>query len=228
MFETWGHCRYPTTDGRWLEIGPESLAGTLSLRYQFRDPADMLPTDAIACDFQTTDDEGRIWTTTSRFTTEVFITHMFDFSLRKSMNLFWPRKAEKEYKNAFKTRLLLRKANFSSDDRFYRTLLIEDQLIRTKFKYTRITFDVAVVQTKHPYLTKLAIKVRAGSLLDEEEIEDVGEFGYYMSCLHLLQHNTGVFNEERGRWGDSPVPMPLVFDTKGKRGTLQANVRVAE
>jgi hypothetical protein len=226
LFETWGKCRYATTDGRWLEVGTGNLAGDMLLRYEFRDTEKTLPIDAIACEFRTAGREGRIWATTSRFTTRLFIAHMFDFSLAQHMNLFRPSEADEDYKRAFERGLMLEGARFSSDDRFYRTLLVGEELIVTKFKYTQITFDVAVVQDEQPsYLTQLAIRVHSESLWDND-VEDVGELGFYMSCLHPLRYNTAVFDAGSGYWRDCPLPMPLVFSETGARGLAQDNVRI--
>ncbi|MBL8794825.1 MAG: hypothetical protein JNM56_13030, partial [Planctomycetia bacterium] len=180
-WETWGTAHYPTTDGRSLEITEGLLAGDLELRLEFRDPEKMQPTDALACEFHTADREGRVWTTTARFTAGIFITHMFDFGASRHMNLFRPRDADEDYRRAFKQAVVLRRVRCSRDDRFYRTLLIGDQLVTTKFKYTRLTFDVAAIEDPNGHATQLAVKVRKGSLLDEDEIEDVGELGYYLS-----------------------------------------------
>ena len=63
----------------------DELAGELSLRFEFRDPEEMLPRDTgIACDFCIADRNGRVWQTTSRFTTELFVVHMYDFSALKN------------------------------------------------------------------------------------------------------------------------------------------------
>lgn len=227
-FETWGTTHHPTSDGRQLEITEGVLSGEMQLGFEFRDPEKSLPTDALACEFRTTDREGQVWATTSRFTTAVFLTHMFEFSAGRHMNLFRPRNGDDEYQQAFKRSVLLRKARCSRDDRFYRTLLVDDELITTKFKYTRITFDVAVVNDPSGHSTKLAVKIHKGSLLDEEEIEDIGELGYYVECQHLLRHNTGVLDPPRKYWRDSPLPLPLVFAPVAKRGLRQENVRVVD
>ncbi len=47
--------------------------------------------------------------------------------------LFNPHNAEAEYKQAFNECLLLRDARFSSDDRFYRTLVIGGKPVDLQF-----------------------------------------------------------------------------------------------
>ncbi len=49
-FEIPGVARYPTVDGRSLEVSGDELDGELALRFEFRDPETMLPRDAVACD----------------------------------------------------------------------------------------------------------------------------------------------------------------------------------
>lgn len=226
-FETWGTTHHSTSDGRQLEITEGVLSGEMKLGFEFRDPEKMLPTDALACELRTADREGRVWTTTARFTAAVFITHMFDFGASWHMNLFRPRDAEDDYQRAFKEAVVLRRVRCSRDDRFYRTLLIGDQLVTTKFKYTRIIFDVAAIEDPKGHSTLFAVKVRKGSLLDEDD-EDFGELGYCLSCQHLLRHNTGVFDVVRQYWRDNPLPLPLVFSPTGEQTTRQENVRLVD
>lgn len=227
-FETWGTTHHPTTDGRQLEISEGELFGELTLSFEFRDPEKSLPTDALACELQIADREGHVWSTTARFTTKVFITHMFDFAASDHMPLFRPKNADDDFQQAFQGNTLLRKARFSSDDRFYRTLAIDKELVTTKFKYTQIKFDVAAVKGTHPSLTKLAVKVHKDSFRDEEDSKSLGELGFYVSCQHLLRNNTGIFDPRGQRWRDGPLPLPLVFAGAGKQTTRQEIVRAVE
>jgi hypothetical protein len=221
-----------------MEVAAGELVGEFGLRFELRDTEEMLPVDALACDFRVVDNEGRSWGTTSRFTTRVFLTHMFDFSAPWHMNLFRPEEADKEYTRAFVDLPFLQDARFSSDDRFYRILLVGRRQISISFHYTCVRFDVAgVLDHEGKYLDKLAVKVRAGSFWDwespgeeedeeDEEDEDVGELGYYMEVVHLLRNNTGAFDAERGFWVDNPMPAPLVFVPGRRKGVPQQNVRV--
>jgi hypothetical protein len=219
-----GVAHFPTSDGRRLEVKAGSLSGEVALRFEFRDPEEMLPTDAIACTFRTTDRFGKVWSTTARFTAWLFVERMFDVTNLRVMSLFRPRKAEPHYRRAFQRSALLRDARVSSDDRFYRTLLVGKAVIATQFKYTVIHLDVAAVRrSRSPYLKELAIKIRRGSLLDEEAW-DIGELGYYMNAAYLLT-NTAVFDPEMGGWRDNPLPMPLTFSPTGNAGKPQANVQ---
>ena len=223
-FEIAGVTRYPTADGRFLEVSGGKLDGELSLRFEFRDPEKMLPRDAVACDFRTADRDGGIWQMTSRFTTELFVVHMYDFSALRHMDLFTPKRADEQWVKAFEAGMLLEDARFGTDDRFYRTLLVNGKRRQVQFKYTVLHFDVAVNQpTEGSYLTDLAVRIRRESFWVEGET--LPEMGFFLSCRHLLRCNTGVFDPERGFWVDAPIPMPLVFEPTGASGPAQPGVQ---
>jgi hypothetical protein len=172
-FETGGTTFYPTDDGRRLEISEGQIIGNISLRFEWRNPSEDLLTDALACDFRTADADGRVWRVTSRFTTELFVAHMLDISAMTGTGLFHPH-ADRGYQRAFKECLLLRDARFSSDDRFYRTLLIQQKPVDIQFRYTTIRFDVALLQMYlAPLLAKVAVRIRPGSLWDKETATSV-------------------------------------------------------
>lgn len=224
-FEIGGVARYPTADGRSLEVAGNELRGEISLRFEFRDPGDDLPTDVVACDFRTADRDGRLWQTTSRFTTKLFLVHMYDFSALRHMDLFTTKRADEDWPKPFNAALLLKDARFGTDDRFYRTLLVNGEQWQVQLKYTVLRFDVAAYQPppELSMLGKLAIRIRSGSFYLEGD--PVPAIGYYMSFRHLLLANTAVFDEEDGRWLDAPIPMPLVFEPTEGSGSVQAGVR---
>ncbi len=74
-------------------------------------------------------------------------------------------------------------------------------------------------------MTKLAVKIRAGSLWDRE-VKDLGELGFFVSPAYLLRNNTGAFSTEYGWWVDNPLPAPMIFTLTTNRGEPQKNVRV--
>jgi len=213
-FETFGPMRCPTSDGRRLRIGAGIITGEMSFAFHFRDASDDLPLDVVACELRLADKEGRIWSTISRFTSALFVTHLFDASALEPMNLFRPAEADAEYREAFESQAALSDIRFSSDDRFVRTLVVGDRLIPVQFKYTTIAFDLAIVQDEGdddlPLLTKLAVRIRSGSLFDADG-EDLGELGFYMSCTHPLRNNTAASEDGERPWGDNPIPAPMIF-----------------
>jgi hypothetical protein len=228
-FETAGNSRYPTTDKRLLQLKSGFVIGEMSFRFEHRGSSDDLPTDVIACDFRIPDGDGRVWLTTSRFTSELFITHLFDASMLSSMNLFTDDNADAEFLDAFEVCPLLSDVRYSSDDRFVRSLLIGDRVASVQFKYTTIVLDVAAVPDEDddelPLLTKLAIRIRPGSLYDDEG-RDLGALGYFMSCRHPLRNNTAA--EDDGRWIDNPIPLPMVFSPTDAPGEPNDDVEVIE
>jgi hypothetical protein len=188
------------------------VTGQLAFHFHFLDPSDESPVDVIACEFRIGDRDGKVWATTSRFTSELFVAHMFDASLTRPIGLFRTAEAGADFREAFQSHAAISGMRFSSDDRFYRTLLVGERVVEVQFRYTTITFDMAIVQDpEHPYLlTALAIRVRSGSLMDTE-FQDLGELGFFMSCTHPLRNNTAASEDGNRFWGDNPMPGPLVF-----------------
>jgi hypothetical protein len=211
-FETYGPILYPTPGGRRLRIGTGVVSGDMSFVFHFRDASEDLPLDVVACEFRLADKDGRVWSTTSRFTSALFVTHMFDASASEPMNLFRPNEADDEYRAAFDSHAALSAIRFSSDDRFVRTIAVGDRMIPVQFKYTTIVFDLAIVQDDDelPLLTKLAVKIRSGSLFDTDG-QDLGDLGYYMSCSHPLRNNTAASEDGERPWGDNSIPEPMTF-----------------
>ena len=132
-FET-GKCSYPTTDKRRLQMRSGFVTGEMSFRFEYRRPGDDMATDVIACDFRFPDRDGRVWSTTTRFTAELFITHLFDASMLQSMNLLTPADGDSEFSGAFEACPLLSGVRYSSDDRFYRTLLVGERIVNVPFR----------------------------------------------------------------------------------------------
>ncbi len=165
-----------------------------------------------------------MWQATSRFTTELFVVHLYDFSALRHMDLFTAKRANEEWASAFEAALLLEDARFGTDDRFYRTLLVNGKRRQVQFEYTVLHFDVAVNQgPQASYLTDLAVRIRRGSFWEEGSA--LPEMGFFLSCRHLLRGNTGMYDPARGFWVDAPIPMPLVFEPSGASAPAQAGVR---
>jgi len=211
-FETYGPVLYPTLGGRHLRIGTGLVSGEMSFVFHFRDASEDLPHDVVACELRLADKDGRVWSTISRFTSALFVTNMFDASASEPMNLFQPDEADAEYRAAFDSHPALSDIRFSSDDRFVRTIVVGDRMIPVQFKYTTIVFDLAIVQDDDelPLLTKLAVKIRSGSLFDTDG-QDLGELGFYMSCTHPLRSNTAASEDGERPWNDNSIPAPMTF-----------------
>ncbi|VTR99659.1 hypothetical protein [Tuwongella immobilis] len=236
QFDTWGVTRYPTRDGRALEVSAGEVRGVISLRYEYRDP-NQQPTDAIACEFRTADSEGRLWAVTSRFTTQLFVTHMFDFAQNREMDLFrFPsegRRFKDHFKNntldryrvAFRDHLLLADARYFSDDRSYRNLAVAGRLVQIKFKYLHLSFDVAG-SDEDAFVESLSVRIANHCFWDEERDYALGPMAFDIQPVHFLRHNTGVWDAVYNGWRDSPFPMPLVFSPVEGEGKPQGNVRL--
>jgi hypothetical protein len=235
-FETWGVTRYPAAEGRSLEVSAGEVRGVMSLRYEYRDPGEQ-PTDAVACEFRTADRDGRLWAATSRFTTRLFVTHMFDLAQNGEMDLFRlppeGRRFKDQYKNnvldryreSFREHLLLADARYFSDDRGYRHLAVAGRLVGIKFKYLHLSLDVAG-GGEDSFVESFAVRVANHCFWDEDRDYALGPLAFDLRPVHFLRHNTGVWDADYNGWRDNPFPMPLVFSEVAGEGKPQSNVRL--
>lgn len=230
--------RYSTSDGGAIELGDGEVIAAIELRFEHREaPAQQaspqmieLPTDVVACDLWLPDAEGRVWKTTTRSTTEVFVRHMIDISSHEGY-LFTLDHVPEEFARAFENEGTLEDARFSSDDRFYRAIILRMQIVQFQFFYTTFRFDVGVVRDEDPLMVKLAVRVREDCLVqllnDEGDISTVPPFGFFMEWRYLFTSNTAAFFADYKRWHDVPIPMPLVFTLTDEVDAPQPKVRVA-
>jgi len=225
MFEV-DRTRYPTVDGRNLSINSGDIVGSLSLSFDPRSNSDGFPNDVLNADFRLADSVGDVWSMQSRFMSELFIIHMNDLSSTES-GLFPIVSATDEYKEAFQKDLLIEDVRFSSDDRFFRRLLIGKDIFEIQFNNTTVSLDIAVIQAEdqdYPYLTKLAVKINGGSLFSDGK--DLGDIGFYLEIKHLLNSNTAVYSDDYTCWKDSPIPLPSLFQLTNEKSLPQGNVLV--
>jgi len=237
-FDTCGVARYATDDARSLEVSAGQVRGVMSLLFEYRDPVEQ-PTDVIACEFRIADRAGRLWTTTSRFTTELFVTHLFDFARDGVMDLFrlpptrrryrdpCEQHTLKSYQDAFQNHLLLADARFFSDDRGYRHLVVARRLVRIKFKYMHLHLDIAG-SGENSFADWVSVRIANHCFWDEERDVPLGPLAFDFRCVHFLRNNTAVWDADEKRWRDHPFPRPLVFSPMDGGGTPQDNVRVVE
>lgn len=227
-FESSSDAEYLTADGRSLCLGDKMVVGQLDLRFEHRSATDKMPTDVVACDLSLADARGAVWKATSRCTTEVFMRYVHDFSAIQG-RCFGTDYAPEEFASAI-AKPVLDDARFSSDDRFYRQLLIDGKVYDTKFYYTTVHFDVGMAHYERvPTLANLAVRVRNNSLMNAEEdgeFDAIIEFGYMMEWHYLLLSNTAAYSPSYGRWRDVALPMPLVFSPTGETGDPQPGVVV--
>jgi len=225
MFEV-DQASYPTVDNRNININSGDIVGNLSLSFDPRSSSDDFPNDVINADFRIADSAGNVWSKQSRFMSELFVTHMIDLSSTTS-GLFPVASAADEYIEAFQKELMLEDVRFSSDDRFFRRLLVGKEMFEIQFNNTTISLDIAVIQAEdqdYPYLTKLAVKVHGGSLFSDSK--DLGDIGFYLEVKYLLNSNTAVYSDDYTRWKDSPIPLPSLFQITNDKAKAQDNVVV--
>jgi len=234
-FDTWGTSQYSTNDGRMLEIAAGELRGVMSLRFEVRD-ADEQGTDVIACDYRIADCDGRLWTTTSLFTTELFVTHMVDLTHRNTdlFRLLPDNRRYKDatknngltqYRQAFQKPLLLSGARFFSDDRDSRYIVIMGRVTEIRFKYLYLSLDIGSVSDEESFADWFSVRIPDQCLWDEQREHAIGPLAFDISCVHFLRHNTAAWDSEEQRWQNAPLSRPLIFSPVEGEGKPQANVR---
>jgi hypothetical protein len=164
-----------------------------------------------------------VWRASAATTAEFLIRAMDDLSTIDS-SLCPFDVAEEEWTALFKKGFLA-DVRYSSDDRFYRRVILGAAIRQFQFKYTTVHCDLAFA-TDPDVDTKLIVRVRKG-LFDAESVEEIGPFLYAVDWRGLLRANTAVYSPDYERWQESPLPLPLVFSKTGTRGEPNAGITVA-
>jgi len=220
-----GTIDFPTSNGPTLrfEQNPEtdSIRYTFKLSIYYRDNDNESPDDVIAFQVWVADQAGVIWTTTSRFTAHLFAAHMVNFA--EGHEPMPVEAASAAVKAAFTERLLLDEVRASSDDRFYRRLLLRDQIYTVKFHYTCMRFDVAAVNEGNVSL--LAIRLKENSLFFDGS-KSVPVLWFPVYTADLWRWNVAIYHSEEEWWEDSSLPIPLVFELTDEQVQPQNGVRL--
>lgn len=222
---------HPTSDGKKLKLGPGIITGELNLSFCYKDESADLPTDVLSATYRIADNTGQIWSMTTRFTAEVFVTYMNDLSATDS-GLFYIG-SKPEVAALFDKNRILEDVRFSSDDRFYRHFQIENDKLSVPFHYTTLHFDIAIQEDTGELpppglLTKLVVKIKENSIYVEDKDDSIKDFGYYLSIHNLLRINTAVYSEGYERWKDSPISLPVYFERLPETSDPQDTVTVIE
>jgi len=183
--------------------------------------------DVLAATYRIADNTGRLWSLTTSFTAEALITFMDDRSSTAG-GLFYMKSAKADVVEAFRSKLLVEDARFSSDDRFYRCIYVGNDKLQVQFHYTTIRCDIAAIEdtSECPVCSQLIVRVKEGSLCVEGE--SIKDLGYYLSIHHLLRLNTAVYSEDYSCWKDSPIALPVYFEESGGMAKAQECVSVME
>ena len=231
-----GTITYPTSDGRSIQF---ILDDNYSFQYDFelsfhhRDRSEEvghLPTDVLEHRIWVPDSNGQLWTTATRFTSELFVQHIYNFASASAPYYF--EQMNKSSQQKFEENLILDDIRYGDDDRIYRKLLLGHDLVTVKFHYTVMTFDVAFVQDELckskglPISSSLIVRLRENSLYDEN-YDPLPAIKFDIEPEILFNHNTALFNHKEEYWSDSQLPIPLVFEPTDEQFELhQSNVVV--
>jgi hypothetical protein len=224
---------HPTADGRRLRL---ERAGKAFPTYSFelslhRPPeAGWDPLDVIEHRAWIADAEGIVWTAASRFTSAWLVEQM-GMAAFENFRAPRPYDAEPALHPLFRDALLLDGVRYGSDDRLYRSMVIEGRRMQCIFKYTTLTFDVAA-QTDAADGLRMFARLREGSLQcfpSQDAEERVPLPAVVFDLDHpsvLITRNTAVQGPGEGEWNDSPLVLPIRWERASAVAPPQPGVRI--
>jgi hypothetical protein len=225
---------HPTADGRTLRLAP---GGSVHPSYTFElsvhrpPPVDAEPRDIIEHRAWIADADGTVWTAASRFTSS-WLVEQLAAAVFENARLLAYYDREPSVHAAFAGGLLLDAVQYGSDDRLYRSLLLEGRRMQCIFKYTTLRFDVAA-QSGHLGRLQLFARLHADCLDCFQSADDEERTRLSSALVFELDHpsvlitrNTAVEGPEPGEWNDSPLALPLRWERVSDGAPPQACVTV--
>jgi hypothetical protein len=203
-FEFSSTTRFPTDQGSILEFNESDVFAQISLGLHHRDESDDLPNDILLTRFRVADCHGVIWEYQSHFRSD-YIVGLIQ-GLLEPMVLIPFGDVGQRIKDAFDGPDVLRDVRFSSDDRFYRTLIVGSEVIEIPFHYTTISFDITIIEDEI-HRSRLCVRINENSLFKNGD--DVGALIFVTAPF--IGPNTAAFNLENDWWQANPIPTPVVF-----------------
>jgi len=222
--ELFGDLSFPTSCGKQIHFTESLVKATLQIDIAHRDSDDESPIDVLGATLLIPDSDGVVWSVESRATTEFLVEKMVDISSLES-SLIPASSAPDEIKNAFLSKSL-KNLRYSSDDRFYRQIILGSEIIQFPFQYTTVHFDVAFLHSPIGITDpKITVHVREDSLFCDGESLDA--FYYYVDWKGIFRSNTAIYSEDYGCWQDNPLPTPLVFEKTEKTWEANEDVKIS-
>lgn len=224
---------HPTADGRTLRLAP---AGRTFPRYAFElsvhrpqdtggDVRDVIEHRAWIADA-----EGTVWSAASRFTSAWLVEQLGMAAFENFRELAYYER-QPQLQSAFGHAPLLRDVRYASDDRLYRSLVLEGRWMQCIFKYTTLMFDVAA-DAEGPDGLRLYARLQ-GDCLDCFPSPDAKERSRLAALVFELDHpsvlitrNTAVQGPAPGEWNDSPLILPIRWERVGTGAPPQPGVVV--
>lgn len=227
---------FSTTDGRLLRVDPR-MGCDLNCRYELSRVAaasNDLPVDGVSCRIWLADNEGRVWSSISQFTSEYFVDELAFANFENNSGLRPFEEAPAEEKRLFATSLVLNGVTYCSDDRFYRSMRIGTEWVQVIFKYSCLVFDVAFKESNIG-MTALCVRLREGCDYDPTvplpQIKSTDElpslvFVLTWKSLVRMMYAHGACCTTQGSWVQSPLPERLVFELTSERDEPQSAVQI--
>jgi hypothetical protein len=167
-------------------------------RYSFE------PVDNICyCRTRVADADGNCWEARSLFSPDTLLQNVQDLERNNSAHLF--DQSSPEWQQAFEQHILLTGIYGFYDDRFYRQLIVGEQIHELLFKYQYPTFDIAWLPAPDPLncYQQPTLLVRVSNFKINSEVngdEELPPFVYEINCETLM-----FYAQSNG------LPRPLLF-----------------
>jgi hypothetical protein len=217
-FEFSSTTRFPTDQGSILEFNESDVVAQISLGFHHRDESDDFPNDILLTRFRVADCLGAIWEYQSHFRSD-YIVGLIQ-GLLEPMVLIPFGDVGQGVKDAFDGPNVLRDVRFSSDDRFYRAMIVGAEVIEIPFHYTTISFDIAIIEDEI-HRSRLCVRINENSLFKNGD--DVGALIFVTAPF--IGPNTAAFNQENDWWQANPIPAPAVFRKTADLNTPNPKVK---
>lgn len=162
------------------------------------------------------DAQGRLWEGESIWDVGGIVERMTDFGSTTAPLKF--ENAPAEWKKAFAEGLFLSGARGLLDDRFYRRLLLEDQVFNIPFKYQGPVLDMAFLRNEHAGLVTVLVRVSGLYTVVLEgpyDVIDLPQIVFQISVLKDLFVNFG-YEESSGNYAYDIIPRPFVMKEAGR------------
>lgn len=219
---------HPTADGRTLRLEDSGTSYTFELSVHRPPDAGWDPLDIVEHRAWVADADGSVWTAASRFTS-AWLVEQLALAAFENTRAPRPYQSEPALHAAFRDALLLQDVQYGSDDRLYRSMVIEGRRMQCIFKYTTLSFDVAVLPDA-PGGLRLFARLREGWMCnppdDEERIPLPALVFELDHPSALITRNTAVQGPAQGEWNDSPLVLPIRWERTADRAAPQPGVRV--
>ncbi len=213
---------WPTEDRGLLAVsaGPVHLSFSLSAVSEGEEPESR---DILHCRLRLSDASGRPWQADT-WCLPSFI--MDQLSAGNASRLVFTDELPKDWNEELESAMLVSGVRDFLDDRFLRTLVIENQIFEVPFKFQTPVYDIALPSAGSP-ASAIRLVVRISGLMDAD-MEEIPPFVVEIPPEQLLFSNTAYPDPCEAFWSRNCLSVPPVFRPLSRKdGTDPPNTGVS-